>query len=93
MSDDEVVGPVPADGVTHDLAEDRLVAAWSDMPALRKHRQTEEHGPEDPAEEKLGPLRPHRPRLLEDAARRLRSPPRPSARCIPQRTPSAPGGP
>ena len=48
---DEVVGPVPADGVTHYLAEDGLVAPRSDVPSPREHGETEEHGSEDPAQE------------------------------------------
>ena len=62
---DDVVGPATADGHRHDLAEDGLPRSGADVPALREHRQAEQHGAEDDAEQHLGPLGPHGPWLAE----------------------------
>ena len=54
-----------SDGVPHDLAEHRLARTGPDVAAAGEDGQPEEHRAEDDAQQKLGPLGPHDPRLFE----------------------------
>ena len=56
---------MPADRVGHDLAQRRLTRPRPDVPAARKHCETEQHRAEDQAQQQFSPLGTNHFRLFE----------------------------